>query len=68
MKNKIKKTLHIITHMFNVNQGVTYSWWDTNDGYLRQGFQCSCGNIYNVTKNSTIQREDILRYTEGAKK
>jgi len=47
----MKKIWHGIMHIFGMNTGQVYTWWDSDTGDLMVGFRCNgCERIDGVHK------------------
>ena len=57
----MKQLLHFLAHLFRVNMGNVYSWFDCDTGYLQRGWKCSCGNIYFVEQSELRQETNLER-------
>ena len=53
----MKTILHRLRHLFGLNTGHVYTWWDSDSGRLMIGFRCDgCDTIEHVSARPSIEK------------
>jgi hypothetical protein len=62
----VKRAMHRLRHLFGLNNGSTYSWWDSDTNHLMIGFRCDgCATIEHVEQRPHVrQRENAAQHKE----